>query len=69
MSYVTEAGTELPERHIYPEGEEEEEEEPGVTIGLEPSLTEIKTTAPQTIGSGEFIVRLVTCAKAYGELI
>ncbi len=66
MSQVVEAAA-LPERHLYADPIEPDDED-----GDEPPDGSAAATAPEQahqVSFGEFLTRLVQCAKVYGELV
>lgn len=66
MSQVKEANA-LPERHIYAEPDEVDEEEP--EDGTENVVTEVASVSTVKVSFKDFLARLVLSAKIYGELV
>ncbi len=67
MRQVTEAAA-LPERHLYPDAEEIEDDEPDA-LASDGSASGIETSSSDQISFKDFLARLVQSAKVYGELV
>ncbi|MER2622543.1 MAG: DUF262 domain-containing protein [Accumulibacter sp.] len=66
MRHVNEA-TALPERHIYADPDEVDEEESG--DGVDTSVAEADTVSTAKVSFKDFLARLVLSARTYGELV
>lgn len=72
MRQVVEAGT-LPERHLYSDIGDDDEEEEDATLGLDVGSADAAldkvTGATGKVSFADFLARLVGSAKVYGELV
>ena len=66
MGQVSEATT-LPDRHLYPDAHEEDEEDHQAVVGSDSTVVQIPKT--NRIEFKTFLKRLSTSAKVYGELV
>ena len=68
MNQVTEAAA-LPERHLYADADESEDEDVTVGEALDGTVTEVVASNSDQVNFNEFLARLVRSAKVYGELV